>query len=86
MKYDALIEPTPEGWCGCAVGLPVIGVGDTIEDTLQDVAEAAALYVEAMTGDNQPIPPPAQYDGPPLEPGGRILPQAIAVEIPVLAP
>ena len=43
MKYDALIEPTPEGWCGCAVGLPVIGVGDTIEDTLQDVADAAAL-------------------------------------------
>ena len=85
MKYDALVEPTPEGWSGCILGLPVAGVGDTIEETKQSLTDGAALYVEAMTEHNQPIPPPEPYLGPPLEPGGRILPKAIEVEIPVLS-
>ena len=85
MKYDAVIEPTREGWGGTVSGLPILGVGDTVEETLQDLAAAAAFYVELMTEDNQPIPPPAPYETP-LEPGGRILPQAITVEIPALAP
>ncbi len=85
MKYDALVEPTPEGWSGCILGLPVAGVGDTIEETKQSLTDGAALYVEAMTEYNQPIPPPGPYLGPPLEPGGRILPKAIEVEIPVLS-
>ena len=85
MKYDALVEPTPEGWSGCILGLPVAGVGDTIEETKQSLTDGAALYVEAMTEYNQPIPPPGPYLGPPLEPGGRILPKAIEVENPVLS-
>ena len=43
MKYDAVIEPTPEGWGGTVAGLPVLGLGDTIEETLRDLADAAAL-------------------------------------------
>lgn len=83
MKYDAVIEPTPEGWGGTVAGLPVLGLGDTIEETLRDLADAAALYVEAMTEYNQPIPPPAPYETP-LEEGGRIIPKAVEVEIPAL--
>lgn len=84
MKYDAVIEPTPEGWSGWVVGLAAYGVGATVADVTEDLREAAALYAEAMAEHNQPIPPPQPYQGPPLEPGGRILPKAIQVEAPAL--
>ena len=84
MKYDAMIEPTPTGWSGLAVGLPAYGVGGAIEETVQDLAYAAEFCVEQLTRLGEPIPPPACYQGPPLEPGGRILPKAIAVDIPAL--
>ena len=86
MKYDALIEPAlPTGWAGWVVGLPACGVGDTIEETLQNMADGAELCVEELTILGNPIPPPIPYDGPPLDPGGRILLQAIEVDVPALA-
>ena len=84
MKYDAMIEPTPTGWSGFVVGLPAYGTGRTIEETIQDLANVAEFCVEQLSLHGEPIPPPARYQGPPLEPGGRILPQAITVDIPAL--
>lgn len=83
MKYDAVVESTPEGWGGTVAGLPVLGLGDTIEETLRDLADTAALYVEAMTEYNQPITP-ARAVRNAFEEGGRIIPKAIEVEIPAL--
>ena len=84
MKYDAMIEPTTTGWSGLVVGLPAYGTGRAVEEVIQDLAQVAEFCVEQLSLHGEPIPPPTRYQGPPLEPDGRILPQTIAVDIPAL--
>lgn len=82
MKYDAVIEPNPAGgWAGWVVGLPAFGAGRTMEDIKRDLTYSAEFCVEQLIRLGEPVPAPARYEDA-LEPGWRVLRQAIEIEIP----
>ena len=61
MKYPVVLEREADGrysvWVpdlpGCA------SMGDTRDEALANIREAAALYLETLRADNQPVPEPS---------------------------
>lgn len=59
MRYLVVIEKTKTGYSAYVPDLPgCITVGDTKEETEQNIQEAILLHIEGMKEDGEPIPPP----------------------------
>lgn len=55
--FVAVMGATADGYSGQAPDLPVcIAVGDTMEETRSNMAEAMALHVQGMVDDGEPLP------------------------------
>lgn len=60
MQYLAIIEPTQDGGYSAYVpDLPVcFTVGETVEETKANIAEAIEIYLDEMKEEGKVIPPP----------------------------
>ena len=55
--FVAVVKKTPDGYSGQAPDLPVcIAVGETVDETRSNMAEAIALHVQDMVDDGDPLP------------------------------
>jgi predicted RNase H-like HicB family nuclease len=64
MRYAAIFEKTDTGYSAYAPDVPgCAAVGDTLEETKQQLAEALAFHFEGMQEDGDPIPQPTTECG-----------------------
>lgn len=58
LRYTAIFEPAEEG--GYVVSVPAlpgcVTQGDTMEEAMEMVKDAIALYIESLRDHNEPIP------------------------------
>lgn len=60
MKYAVVIERAGENFSGYVPDLPgCVSVGDTVEETLENLREAITLYLDQLRTDGQVIPEPS---------------------------
>jgi predicted RNase H-like HicB family nuclease len=63
--YPACIERAGSGFSVFFPDLPgCISVGETVEATAINAAEALGLHLDGMAEDGEPIPPPSSIDAP----------------------
>ena len=58
MRYTAIFEAQPEGgyhaFCPALVGCH--SEGDTLDEAIQNIHEAATVYIESLTAHGEPLP------------------------------
>lgn len=58
-RYAVVIEEGPGNYGAYVPDLPgCVAVGDTVEETCREIAEAIAFHIEGMRADGLPIPEP----------------------------
>ena len=58
MQYLVIIEKADTNYAAYVPDLPgCVSVGDTIDETIDNIKEAIAFHLDSMTRDNDPIPP-----------------------------
>ena len=59
MRYAVVIQKAGENYAAMLPDLPgCIATGDTVQQTLDNLRDAAAMHVEAMIEDHDPVPDP----------------------------
>jgi predicted RNase H-like HicB family nuclease len=63
MRYIIIIEKAGANYSAYCPDLPgCVSVGDTIEETKQNMREAIALHIRGMIEDGDPIPEPSDAE------------------------
>ena len=63
MRYLIIIENAGTNYSAYCPDLPgCIAIGDTIEETKQNMREALAFHLEGMIEDGEPIPQPSDAE------------------------
>jgi predicted RNase H-like HicB family nuclease len=60
VRYAVIIEKAPDGGYGAYIpDLPgCVGMGNTKEETLENIAEAIQFHIEGMKAEGLPVPLP----------------------------
>jgi predicted RNase H-like HicB family nuclease len=62
VKYVVVYERTPNNWSAYVPDLPgCVAVGDTREETRQQIAEAITFHLESLREYGDPIPQPGEW-------------------------
>lgn len=63
MRYLIIIEKAAHTYSTYCPDLPgVIAVGDTIEETKQNMRDAIAFHIQGMLEDGEPLPQPSNAE------------------------
>ncbi len=62
MRYAIVIEKAEGNYGAYVPDLPgCVAVGDTIEETRREIAEAIAFHLDGLKAENEPIPEPSTW-------------------------